>query len=123
MLARQVTADEFRRIIVAGATILDLVDRRNRGSQLCHEVYLMRGAMAVAASRLIAVHAALDGSRRFAVTLVAAHLVRQGLEILALVLSRYVGVAIGTRMVWMRCRREHNCFMAFATVRIRCKCQ
>ncbi len=108
VFAGQVAIHQLRRIIVAGTAVLDLVDRRHGGRQFFDEMNLVRGTVAVAASGFAAVHAALDRTLHLAVTLVAAHLVRQRLEIVVLMLRGDIGMAVCTRNVRVRGRGEQD---------------
>ena len=110
--ADEVAVDQFGRVIVATATVLDLVDRGYRGLEVGDEVDRMGIAMAIDAGRLLIVNAAAYLAMRTPVAVAAALLVGQRLEIFAFMLCSDVGMTVVTLGIGMGWRRRINVLMA-----------
>jgi hypothetical protein len=103
VLTGQVAINELDWVIVARATVLNLVDGRYSRCKIGDFVNFVRRTVAVVTGGFTAVRAASDRPLHFAVTLATALVVCQRLEVFGLMRRRDVRMAFGTRYIRM-CR-------------------
>ena len=104
---------------MAAATLLDLIDWRNRSGQIGRLMNFVRRTVTVTAGRVaFTMRAALDCPLHTAVTFTAAHVIGQGLEIGVLVLGCNIGMAIGAHEVGMCGGCESSIRVALSTIAV-----
>ncbi len=118
MLASEIAINQLRRIVMAGAAILDLVNGRNSRRQIGDLMYVVRGAVAIITASLALVSAAADRSLDTPVALAATLIIGQRLEIGIFMLDSDVGVALLAGNIGMCRRRIRDVLMTLGAVDI-----
>ncbi len=84
---------------MAGAALLDLVDRRNGRRQVIGQMNVVRIAVAIIARHVAFVRAAAQGSKQFSMTLRTTVLVCQRFEVVAFMFAADIGMTVLTNEI------------------------
>ena len=118
VLTGQAVLDQFGRIVVATATVLDLVDRRNRRSEVIRRPDIVRSAVAVGARRLAAMCAAAQRAQYGRMAFGTGRLVRQGFDAALVAAVGYVRMAFATGNVRVGRRGKLDVIVALEAIQV-----